>query len=85
MVKNMKERQKLDWRNTCTFRNAPYGKSTIIKVKNALGYIQGEGKDRKFLNDVVHNTSYAEPTASHLESIAADVKEVIQIILNDEE
>jgi hypothetical protein len=55
------------------------------KVKNALGYIQGEGKDRKFLNDVVHNTSYAEPTASHLESIAADVKEVIQIILNDEE
>ena len=31
MVKNMKERQKLDWRNTCTFRNAPYGKSTIIK------------------------------------------------------
>jgi hypothetical protein len=31
MVKNMKERKKLDWRNTCTSRNAPYGKSTIIK------------------------------------------------------
>jgi len=30
-VKNMKERQKLDWRDTYTSGNASHGKSIIIK------------------------------------------------------